>query len=556
MHDDRSEAERALEASYWEATRDWDLMDLSLGAALGAVAAACPDRCALVEILPSGEPGRRWTYAELYDWSRRTAQALLTRFAPGERIAVCADNVAEWIPLLYGAALGGFVLVTINPACRPREIRHVLEKSGAAALFAVRRYRDNAILETVQDMRADLPALREVYLIENFDAFVGTAVDPALELPEVAPLDPCLILFTSGTTGSPKGVMLHHKGVLNMAHMTHYRGGLRDGGVFVSPMPLFYVGGLAHAGIGAVAHRSTHVVLPHWDAGLYMEAVARERGTYSLLVPTMIEAVLAHPERDRHDLSSLTCLISGASLVEEQLIRRVQDELGSSLVNVYGQTEMHGVCITTRRDDPMDKRLTTLGRPIPHFDVKIADPATGETVPLGEEGEIWVRSFQNMLGYVGQPEETARTITPDGWLRSGDLARMDEQGFIAITGRIKEMIIRGGENIYPREVETVLGDHPDIAGIAVLGVPDPFYGEQVAAVIIPREGRDPDPIALRAYARELMMPFKVPSRWAFVDAFPFTDTGKLQKFKLRELIVSGELPVIDTASPRAVARQA
>ncbi|MFD2578435.1 class I adenylate-forming enzyme family protein [Novosphingobium colocasiae] len=420
----------------------------------------------------------------------------------------------------------------------------------------VRQYRDNAILETVEGMLPELPALREVHLIEDFDDFLAGAANPAPGLPDVAPLDPCLTLFTSGTTGSPKGVMLHHKGVLNMAHMTHYRGGLRDGGVFVSPMPLFYVGGLAHAGIGAVAHRATHVVLPHWDPALYMQAVAQERGTYSLLVPTMIEAVLAHPARDTHDLSSLTCLISGASLVEEQLIRRVQNELGSSLVNVYGQTEMHGVCITTRRDDPMDKRLTTLGRPIPHFDVKIADPETGEAVALGEEGEIWVRSFQNMLGYVGQPEETARTITPDGWLRSGDLARMDEQGFVAITGRIKEMIIRGGENIYPREVETVLGDHPEIAGIAVIGIPDAFYGEQVAAVIVPREGCHPDPFALRSYARGLMMPFKVPSQWAFVDAFPFTDTGKLQKFKLREMIVAGELPVVDTATARAVARQA
>lgn len=544
-----------LAVSHWPAMTDWTLLEMSLGDALRHAARTVPDRTALVEVRDTGEAGRRWTYAELLGWSEDTARALLGRFAPGERVAVCANNVVEWLPLLYGCAMAGIVLVTVNPACRPRELRFILEKSGAAGLFIVRTFRGSDCLGTATALRDDLSALREVIPVDEFDAFVSGGQGDAA-MPDVAPLDPCLTLFTSGTTGQPKGVVLHHKGVLNMAHMTHDRGGLNDGGVFVSPMPLFYVGGLAHAAIGAVAHRATHVVVPHWDPELYMRIVEREGGNYSLLVPTMIEAVLAHPARGQYDLSSLTNLISGASVVEGQLIRRVHAELGATLVNVYGQTEMHGVCITTRRDDPLEKVTSTIGQPIPHFDIKIADPDTGEALPIGEEGEIWVRGFQNMLGYFGQPEETAKTLTPDGWLRSGDLARMDEQGYVSITGRIKEMIIRGGENIYPREVETVLLDHPAVAAVAVIGIPDAFYGEQVAALVIPEAGTNPDPAELREFARQNMMSFKVPSLWGFVSEFPFTDTGKLQKFKLRDDVQSGAIPVTETKSARQAERQA
>ncbi|MEZ5689461.1 MAG: AMP-binding protein [Caenibius sp.] len=537
--------------SSWPATRDWPLLDMTLGDLLRHAADTVPDRTALVEVLDTGDTGRRWTYAELLSWSEATARALLGKFKPGERVAVCANNVAEWVPLLYGSAMAGLVLVTVNPACRPRELRFILEKSRAAGLFIIPRFRGTDCLATARDLQDELPELREIVALNEFDAFL--ADQPAdCAMPPVAPLDPCLTLFTSGTTGQPKGAVLHHKGVLNMARMTHSRGGLEDGGVFVSPMPLFYIGGLGHVGIGAVAFRATHVIVPQWEPELFMRTVEREGGSYSLLVPTMIEALLAHPSREQYDLKSLTSLISGASLVEAQLIRRVHTELGATLVNVYGQTEMHGVCITTLRDDPLDKVTSTIGRPIPHFDIKIANPETGEPLAVGEEGEIWVRSFQNMLGYFGQPEETARTITSDGWLRSGDLARMDAQGYVTITGRIKEMIIRGGENIYPREVEEVLLGHPDVDAVAVVGVPDPFYGEKVVAVVIPKANSSLSAEDLNAFARENLMHFKVPSGWGFAAEFPFTDTGKLQKFKLRDGIVSGEIPIVETSAPRKV----
>ncbi|WP_324739991.1 AMP-binding protein [Tsuneonella sp. CC-YZS046] len=547
MNEAGAETMIPLQRSYWPARTDWPLLDWSLGDALRDAAGAVPDRDALVEATPQGDPARRWTYAELLEWSERTARALLREFEPGERVAVCAPNIVEWIPLLYGCSLAGIVLVTINPACKTREVRHILEKSGAVGLFVVRRFRENPCLDTVIRMREDLPHLRAIIPMEEFDAFVARGAD-GTALPPVAPLDPCLTLFTSGTTGQPKGVVLHHKGVLNMAHMTHHRGGLQDGGVFVSPMPMFYIGGLGHSGIGAVAHRATHVVVPHWEPELYMRLVERERGTYSLLVPTMIEAILAHPKRKEYDLSSLTNLISGASVVEGQLVMRIKGELGATICNVYGQTEMHGVSISTQRDDALERQTATIGQPIPHMDVMIADPESGEAVPLGEEGEIWVRGFQNMLGYFGQPEETARTLRPDGWLRSGDLARMDGEGYVTITGRIKEMIIRGGENVYPREVEAVLSEHPAVSAVAVIGIPDPYWGEQVAAIVIPADGASPDPAELREFARQNLMSYKAPSLWGFVSEFPVTDTGKLRKFKLCEDAVSGRIALTETKS--------
>lgn len=547
-----------LTVSHWPAQTDIPLVDRSLGEALRDIAVAVPDRPALVEATEHGEPARRWTYGELLDWSERTAHALLGRFSPGDRVAVCAPNVVEWIPLLYGCALAGIVVVTVNPACKAREIGFILEKSGAVGLFSVSCYRGNDCLGTAQSLQAQLPGLHTILSLDEFDAFVAGGTPVAL--PPVAPLDPVLTLFTSGTTGQPKGVGLHHKGLLNMVRMTHGRGGLQDGGVFVSPMPMFYIGGLAHAGIGAVAFGATHVVVPHWDPELYMRLVERERGTYSLLVPTMIEAVLAHPARGQYDLSSLNNLISGASVVESQLIERTRVELGATIVNVYGQTETHGVTICTQRSDSLDQQVTTIGQPIPHMEVMIADPESGpdhaSPMPLGEEGEIWVRGFQSMLGYFGQPEETAKTLRPDGWLRSGDLARMDAHGYVSITGRIKEMIIRGGENIYPREVEAVLLDHPSVAAVAVIGIPHPYWGEQVCAIIVPDDGARPDPAELREYARGVMMAYKVPSLWGFVTAFPFTDTGKLRKFKLRDDVVSGAIGVTETATPRQHARQA
>ncbi len=546
--------QRRLTESYWPADTSRPYLEWTLGQALADAAAAEPDRAALVQYLPDGSRGRSWTYAGLEAEAHRVAAALLTHFRPGERVAVCANNIPEWILLLYGCALAGIVLVTVNPACKARELKHMLGNSGAAGLFSIDEFRGQNCLAEVEALRADLPCLRKIIRFADFAAFVDAGIGDGqtVVLPDVRPRDPCLILFTSGTTGLQKGVVFHHEGVANMALLTHERGGLRDGGVFVSPMPLFYIGGLGHAGVGAVMHRATHVVVPHFEPELLMSIIEREKGNYSLLVPTMIEAVLVHPSRTDFDLGSLTNIISGASVVEARLIRRTHAELGCTLCNVYGQTEMEGVVTSTHRDDAEADVTGTIGQPIAHFEVKIADPETGDVVPIDQSGEIWVRGPQVMLGYFGMAEETAMILRSDGWLRSGDLATMDARGFISITGRLKEMIIRGGENVYPREVENLLLEHPAIRAAAVIGLPHPFWGEQVVAVIVPSSaGTPPSVEELQDFVRRNLAAYKAPSQWFFTDAFPFTDTGKLQKFKLVDAIRDGLL----TSAPPALAGQ-
>ena len=530
---------RRLETSHWPAFTDMPLRELTLGDALRAAAREAPDRPALIE--GSRENGRSWTYAQLLDISERTARALLARFRKGERVAFWAPNVPEWLPALFGAALAGITLVTVNPAYKRRELEYVLSKSRAAGVFVAGVYRGFDMAAAVAEARPGLPDLREVLPIAGFEAFLAEAL-PSAELPFVAPRDPAVIMFTSGTTGAQKGVIFNHIGVANMTDFTQRRGGLKEGGVFVNPMPMFHIGSLGHAGIGSVMLRATHVLLPEWDAENYMAQVERHSGTFSLLVPTMIEQILAHPTRGRYDLSSLRNLTSGASVVEARLISQTKAEIGATISNIYGQTEMQGSVTGTHPDDDAADLSGTIGQPLPHMEVRIANPVTGETMPLGEQGEIQTRGYQNMIGYFDMPEETARTILPDGWLRSGDLGTMDERGFLKITGRIKDMIIRGGENIYPREIELLLMEEPGLAGVAVVGVPDSQWGEQVGAVLVAKEpGAIPDANVLFARCRAELAHYKAPRLWFLAEAFPVTETGKLQKFKLVEAIREGRL---------------
>ena len=524
-----------LTESYWPAETSRELLDWTLGRALHEAALAVPDRLALVEGLDGSRAGRRWTYAQLESACGKVACALLARFQPGDRVAVWAPNVPEWQLLLYGCAMAGIVMVTVNPAYKAREIRYVLERSGAVGLFVADAHRGFNMMDAAREVAASLPGLRCIIPVMDLDSLARQASQRAL--PKVDPLDVCVIMFTSGTTGAQKGVMFHHKGIVNMAKFTQERGGLAEGGVFVNPMPMFHIGALGHAAVGAVMRRATHVLAAQWSPELYMGLVEREGGTYSLLVPTMIEALLAHADRKKHQLSTLKNLVSGASIVEASLIRRAHAELGCAIANIFGQTEMQGVVTGVFPDDSPQDQAQTIGQALPHVEVKIADPESGAVLPLGQAGEICVRGYQTMVGYFSMPEETAKTLKPDGWLHSGDLGTMDGRGFLRITGRIKDLIIRGGENIDPREIENLLHENPKIAEVAVVGVPDPYWGEQVAAVILPRSiGDPPDPVQLHASCRAALAGFKTPRFWYFVESFPWTETGKLQKFKLVDAI--------------------
>jgi fatty-acyl-CoA synthase len=348
------------------------------------------------------------------------------------------------------------------------------------------------------------------------------------------PDDVAQIQYTSGTTGFPKGAELHHRGLTNNARFYGARIGLAEGAVLVNPMPMFHTAGCGMGVLGAVQHRATHVPVVAFDPALVLELVETERAEFLGAVPTMWIAMLEHPDFATRDLASLRVGISGGSPVPTELVRRIERGLGFPVTIVFGTTECSPLITQTRPDDSADDRAETLGQPFPQTDVMVADPATGQPVPVGELGELCARGYLVMRGYHRDPDATAAAIDTDGWYHTGDLASMDARGYLRIEGRLKDMIIRGGENIYPKEIEDVLFDHPAVAEVAVVGMPDDTWGEVVAAFI----RRTPDAPAptveeLRAWCRERLAAYKTPVRWEFVDAFPLTPSGKIQKYVLR-----------------------
>lgn len=535
------QADARLTESYWSGDWSADLWDISVGDLLRRAASEVPDRVAFVEANPETGATRRWTYRELLAAGERVARALLKHFAPGERVAVWSPNSAEWVLLQQGAALAGLVLVTVNPAYLAGEVRHVLESSRAAGIFHSTAYRGTDQRQAIGSIRRELPHLREVISFADWDAFCAED-DGSADLPAVAPGDMLQIQFTSGTTGFPKGACLHHRGLINAARFAARRAGFPDGGVWVTAMPLFHVGGCSTSQLGAFTHFGTFVMLTQFDEAFMLKIIAEERGNHLHAVPTMVIRLMEHPDRPKLDLSSLKTIMSGGSPVPAPLVMKVMQAFDCRFTITFGQTELCGVVSQTFPEDTPERQAETIGRPAPLVEVKIADPQTGETRPVGESGEIWARGYQTMLGYFDMPEASQSTIREDGWLCTGDLGRMDEHGYLRIVGRLKDCIIRGGENIYPREIEDMLWAHAGVAQVSVIGLPDPKWGEIVAAVIRPREDADrPSAEELHNYCRSKLASYKTPARWFFVDAFPMTSSGKIQKFKLKEQIEAGML---------------
>jgi fatty-acyl-CoA synthase len=539
-----------LKTSYWAAEAG-QVRDITVCETLYHAAATVPGRLALVDCGPDPAARRQWTYAEFVTAAEQAARALLARFSPGDRIAIWAPNSAEWVILQQGISLAGMVLVALNPAYRTREMGFVLRQSGAAGLFCVDTYRGFDTLAMAQAIAPGLPALREIVSLATWDEFLASA-DPGQELPQVAPTDMVQVQYTSGTTGFPKGAMLHHMGLVNEATFVAERAGMSDGGVCINAMPMYHIGGGAVTSFGIWAKRGTFVILPGFEPGLLLEAFEAYRGTHTLVVPTMLIAMLDHPELAKRDLSSLQTIMSGAASVPASLVRRTIRLLGCQFSILFGQTETHGVISQTRVTDTPEDQADTVGQPLPQLEVKITDVGTGEPVPVGEQGEICCRGYQNMLGYYDMPAETAATIDDDGWLHLGDIGSMDERGFLRVTGRVKDMIIRGGMNLYPAEIEAVLQDHPAIETAAVIGVPDEKWGEQVAAVLRLRadQGR-PTAAELAEFLRDQIAPHKVPVFWSFVEALPMTPTGKTQKFVLRQQAADGTLTFDEARPPKS-----
>ena len=520
-------------ASHQLADTSWPVLETTVGGVLREQAERAPGALALVEGTPDPGSRRRWDYAGLLADSERVARALLGRFGPGERLAVYAPNSPEWLLLEFGTALAGVTLITVNPALRAAELEYVLGQSRAHGIVLAPGYRGSDLAETVAQVRGRLPELREVVSLAGWEAFL-TSGSPTERLPAVSPDDPAQILYTSGTTGFPKGAVLHHRGITNNARFSMEILEAGPGDVWVDPMPLFHAAGSGFYALGCVAGGFAHVLPPGFDPGLVLHLLESERGTLFGGVPTMMLGLLAHPDFSGRELSAVRSAMAGGAPVPPSLVRRVESALDVPFSVIFAQTEASPCITQARLDDSPTDRAETLGRAHPQVEVRIANPATGETVPAGVVGEILTRGYHVMTGYFDNPEATSEAIDAEGWLHTGDLGSMDERGYCRIEGRLKEMIIRGGENIYPREIEHLLHTHPRVADVAVVGIPDDQWGEQVAAFVRPAPGQTPTPDELFAYCRQHLAPHKTPRHWVLVQDFPLTGSGKVQKFRLRE----------------------
>jgi fatty-acyl-CoA synthase len=397
------------------------------------------------------------------------------------------------------------------------------------------------MLAAIEHVRPRCTDLREVIRFDDWDRFLDSGIDPPPSLPLVEPNDPVMIQYTSGTTGFPKGALLHHRGLVNNGAHTMDRIGVGDGSVFMTMMPLFHTGGCAMCVLGAISKRATQVLVEAFDPALVLDLIEAYRCDAASTVPTMLIAMLEHPNFATTDLSSLKRLSSGAATVPASLVTTLEERLGATVTILFGQTECSPVASATYPTDTVIEKAGTIGAPMPHVEVKIVDPVSGATLPVGDIGEFCTRGYHVMHEYFENPEATSATIDEGGWLHTGDLAAMDDRGYCSIEGRLKDLIIRGGENIYPRELEEVLFAHPKVGEVAVVGLPDRKWGEEVAAFIRPIPGERVDKNELFAYVREHLAPHKAPRRWFEVGAFPLTGPGKIQKYKLREMASNGDV---------------
>jgi fatty-acyl-CoA synthase len=520
--------------------------EISIGQALAEAAEQCPQRIALIAGVADPAERRQWTYAELYEKSLTVARSLGTRFEPGERVAVWAPNIPEWVLIEYGCALAGLVLVTVNPSYQPDELAYVLNQSRSAGIVVLPEFRGNRMMAHLEAIQDDCPELREVIRFDDWDSFMAGGEDEAIALPEPGPNDACMIQYTSGTTGFPKGALLHHRGLINNAAHTVDRMGMPSGGVYMGYMPLFHTGGCGIAVLGSLATRSTLVLVEMFEPGLVLELMESYGASAMLGVPTMMIAMIEHPDFNRRDLSSVKAICSGGSTVPAALVQRLEEALAAPFTIVFGQTECSPVASMTRPDDALEDKANTLGGPMPNVEVKIIDVESGEIVAVNALGEYCTRGYHVMHEYFEMQEATAKTIDQEGWLHTGDLCSMDERGYCKVEGRLKDMIIRGGENIYPREIEELLFKHSTVGEVAVVGLPSERMGEEVGAFLRAAPGEEINRDELFAYLREHLSPQKTPRFWYEVDEYPLTGSGTIQKFALRKLWEVGQLQEIGT----------
>ncbi len=538
---------------------DVPLLEETIGENLRRTIAAHGDNDAIV----ARHQGIRWTYAEFGERVERLSAGLLgLGLEPGDRVGLWSPNYAEWTLLQYATATIGVILVNINPAYRTHELGYALNQSGCRMLVAAPSFKNSDYMEMVDQIEGHVPTLeRTVFLWEDeWDEIVaGAGGDRAAVERRAATLRPgdaINIQYTSGTTGFPKGATLTHRNILNNGYFVTRLQGFTDTDRLCIPVPFYHCFGMVMGNLGCTTHGATMVIPGDaFDPVHVLETIAAERCTALYGVPTMFIAELdvldrAGTEASPYDLTSLRTGVMAGSPCPVEVMKACVDRMHLSDVTIcYGMTETSPVSTQTLPDDSLDHRTATVGRAHPHVEIRVAEPASGETVSRGVPGEFCTRGYSVMQGYWNEPERTAEAIDEDGWMHTGDLAVMADDGYVNIVGRIKDLVIRGGENVYPREVEEFLYTHPDVADVQVIGVPDPRYGEELMAWVKLRPDATVDEDGLREFCRGRIAHYKIPRYVRFVDEFPMTVTGKVQKFLMREQSIAdlGLAPPADTA---------
>lgn len=517
------------------------IIEETIGESFERTVGAHPDVDALVDVTS----GRRWTYRELDDEINLVARGLMSRgVGAGDRVGIWAPNCAEWVLVQYATAKIGAILVNINPAYRTHELAYALNQSGVRTLICATAFKSSDYVTMVDQVRPDIPTLLDVVFIGTdhwADLMTGAERVPEAALrdrmSQLSNTDPINIQYTSGTTGYPKGATLSHRNVLNNGYFVAESIHLAAGDRLCIPVPFYHCFGMVMGNLGCSTHGATIVVpAPGFDPALTLDAIESERcvGVYG--VPTMFIAMLADPDFAKRDLSSLRTGIMAGSVCPVEVMKRCIDEMHMSEVAIaYGMTETSPVSCQTLFDDDLDRRTATVGRVHPHIEIKVVEPGTGEVVERGQSGELCTRGYSVMLGYWNDEERTREVVDAEGWMHTGDLAVMRDDGYCTIIGRIKDMVIRGGENIYPREIEEFLLTHPDIEDVQVVGVPDEKYGEELCAWLRMRAGRAAlDAGAVRTFAAGRLAHYKIPRYVHVVESFPMTVTGKVRKIDMRK----------------------
>jgi fatty-acyl-CoA synthase len=553
---------RSIASSYAYAGSTTPLLGFTIPDYLDLISDRFPGNEALVDV-PSG---RRWTYREFRDDCRRLAKSLMKiGINRGDRVGIWATNYPEWVVVQFGSAITGAVLVNINPAYRTHELEYALANSGARALFLIERFKSSDYVAMFNEVCPEarlsnpgnitsksLPSLSSAVLMgaaeksgmyswQEFLSLGEDVSDAALdERQSSLDMDDVInIQYTSGTTGLPKGASLTHHNILNNGFFAGEGMRLVSDDRLCIPVPFYHCFGMVLANLACVTHGATMVVpAESFDPLATLKAVEQERCTALHGVPTMFIAELEHPKFDEFDLTSLRTGIMAGAPCPIEVMKKVFERMHATEITIgYGETEASPIATQTPADATLEDRTGTVGLPSPHVEIKIIDPETGAVVPCGAQGEICYRGYNIMRGYHNNPEGTREAIDAAGWLHSGDLATMDERGYVKITGRAKEMIIRGGENIYPREIEEFLFGHPKVRNVQVIGVPDEKYGEEIQAWIELREGESATEEEIREYCKGKIAHYKIPRYVKFVTEYPMTVTGKIQKYKMREQAV-------------------